>query len=73
MTCQSCVRNITSGLVAVDGIASAVVSLEAGTAEVVYDINRLDDVEIPGLIVQINSNKFKAGCTIKPFKNILVF
>ena len=37
MSCQSCVKNVTSVLLAVPGVERAEVSLEAGEANVVYD------------------------------------
>jgi len=60
MTCQSCVRNITAGLEAVEGVDSVVVSLEAGTAEVVFDRNLLDEGDLPALVTKINPDKFQA-------------
>ena len=38
MSCQGCVRNITGVLTAVPGVATAEVSLEAGEARVVFDL-----------------------------------
>lgn len=37
MSCQGCVKNVTGALSATAGVASAVVSLEAGEARVSYD------------------------------------
>lgn len=37
MSCQGCVKNITGVLSAMDGVASAEVSLEAGEARVAFD------------------------------------
>lgn len=37
MSCQGCVKNITGVLMALAGVASAEVSLEAGEARVTYD------------------------------------
>ena len=37
MSCQGCVKNITGVLMALAGVSSAEVSLEAGEARVTYD------------------------------------
>jgi copper chaperone len=37
MSCQGCVKNVTGALSATAGVASVVVSLEAGEAKVSYD------------------------------------
>lgn len=37
MTCGSCVNHVTKSLAAVDGVTDVTVSLDKGTAEVVYD------------------------------------
>ncbi|WP_374239965.1 heavy-metal-associated domain-containing protein [Zoogloea sp.] len=41
MSCQGCVKNVTGALTATAGVASAVVSLEAGEARVSYDPARV--------------------------------
>ena len=61
MTCQSCVRNITSNLSAVPGITEVVVSLEAGTVALLYDRKVVNPADIPGLITSLNPEKFKAS------------
>jgi len=37
MSCQGCVKNVSGALSATAGVASVVVSLEAGEAKVSYD------------------------------------
>ncbi|MDP3439560.1 MAG: heavy metal-associated domain-containing protein [Azonexus sp.] len=37
MSCQGCVKNITDVLSSLAGVSSAVVSLDAGEAKLVYD------------------------------------
>jgi copper chaperone len=41
MSCQGCVRNITGVLTALAGVEAAEVSLEAGTASVSFDSQRV--------------------------------
>ena len=60
MTCQSCVRNITSNLSAVAGITEVVVNLAAGTVNLLYDSKVVNPADIPALITNLNPNKFKA-------------
>ena len=37
MSCQGCVKNVTAVLLALPGVSSVEVSLEAGTARLAYD------------------------------------
>lgn len=41
MSCQSCVKSVTSSLSGLPGVDSAEVSLEAGEARVAYDAQQL--------------------------------
>jgi copper chaperone len=41
MSCQGCVKNVTGVLCAIDGVAAAQVSLEAGEAAVQFDSSRV--------------------------------
>jgi len=50
MSCQGCVKNVTSVLTALDGVASAEVSLEAGEARVAYDPARVSRDALRGAV-----------------------
>ena len=50
MSCQGCVRNITGVLTALAGVAAAEVSLEAGTARVSFDPQRVSRAELVAAI-----------------------
>lgn len=41
MSCQSCVRSVTSALISLPGVQSAEVSLEEGAARVTFDPSML--------------------------------
>lgn len=58
MSCQGCVRNVTSVLQALDGVAEVSVSLEAGEAKVVFDPKR---VALPALRLAIEDAGFDAA------------
>ena len=38
MSCQGCVKNVTGVLLALPGVSTVEVSLEAGTASIAYDL-----------------------------------
>jgi copper chaperone len=57
MSCQGCVKNITSVLTALAGVASAEVSLEAAEAEVAFDPQA---VTRPALLAAIEDAGFDA-------------
>lgn len=42
MTCQHCVKSVSDALGSLDGVRSADVDLEAGTATVLYDEDEVD-------------------------------
>lgn len=41
MSCQGCVKNVTGVLLALPGVASVEVSLEAGQASIAYDPDKV--------------------------------
>ncbi|MCK6389914.1 MAG: heavy-metal-associated domain-containing protein [Azonexus sp.] len=50
MSCQGCVKNIQGVLMALPGVQSAVVSLEAEMADVAFDAAQLDRAALVGAI-----------------------
>lgn len=50
MSCQGCVKNVTGVLSALDGVASAEVSLEAGEARVAFDPAKVSRDALKGAI-----------------------
>jgi len=50
MSCQGCVKNITTVLTALEGVASAEVSLEAAEAKVSFDPARVSREALKGAI-----------------------
>jgi copper chaperone len=50
MSCQGCVNNIVGVLSALDGVASAEVSLDSGEAHVVFDPQRIARSALLGAI-----------------------
>ena len=50
MSCQGCVKNITTVLTGMAGVASAEVALEAGEAKVVYDAGTVSREALLGAI-----------------------
>lgn len=50
MSCQSCVRSVTSALTALPGVHSAEVSLEEGVARVSYDPSMLSAAALKSAI-----------------------
>lgn len=50
MSCQGCVKNVTGVLTALEGVAAAEVSLEAGEARVTYDPARVSRDALQGAI-----------------------
>ena len=57
MSCQGCVKNVTGVLMALPGVHSAEVSLEAGEARVVFDATQ---VALPALKAAIEDAGFDA-------------
>lgn len=50
MSCQGCVKNVTGVLSALDGVASAEVSLEAGEARVAFDPAKVSRDALKGAV-----------------------
>lgn len=50
MSCQGCVRNITGVLTALAGVEGAEVSLEAGSASVSFDPQRVSRADLVAAI-----------------------
>lgn len=58
MSCQGCVKNVTAVLMALSGVQSAEVSLEAGEARVVFDAAQ---ITLPALKAAIEDAGFDAA------------
>jgi copper chaperone len=58
MSCGGCVKNVSAALLALDGVASAEVSLEQGQASVSFDPAR---VSRPALVQAIEDLGFDAA------------
>lgn len=52
MTCGGCVSHVTKSLAAVDGVSDVTVSLEKGTAEVVYDADKVQPAMLTAAVVK---------------------
>ena len=52
MSCQGCVRSVTSVLQALPGVSGAEVSLERGEARVEHDADKVGLVEIKRAVVE---------------------
>jgi copper chaperone len=52
MTCQHCVRAVTQALESQDGVASADVDLQAGSARVEYDEGLVTPVELANAVAE---------------------
>ncbi|KAG1462658.1 hypothetical protein G6F46_000218 [Rhizopus delemar] len=71
MTCQSCVRSITSALSSLKGIVYLEISLDKNEAVVVYDPDRIDEFKVTNTIEDcgfdvINSLRSQSEETKKP-------
>lgn len=60
MTCNGCVKAVTSALVKTDGVSNAVVSLDDGTAKVTYDKEKVKTDDLINAVI-------KAGFAAKVF------
>ncbi|MCG9895785.1 MAG: heavy-metal-associated domain-containing protein [Fimbriimonadaceae bacterium] len=56
MSCQNCVRHVREALLSVPGVASAEVSLEAGSAEIVHE-----DADIQAMIAALEDEGYPAA------------
>jgi len=52
MTCGSCVNHVTKTLASVKGVKDVTVSLENGTAEVVYDVKDVEPATLTAAVVK---------------------
>jgi copper chaperone CopZ len=52
MTCGGCVSHVTKSLGAVDGVSDVTVSLDKGTAEVVYDAHKVQPAMLTAAVVK---------------------